>query len=394
MCADAHIEHNEFQTGGVTLVSTSHAVHDTYKAFFPALLPVLIEKFSMTNTAAGFLSLVLQLPSLFQPLIGHLADRVNLKLLIILTPAITGVAMSLLSIAPSYGFLIFLLVLTGFSSACLHAVGPVLGSNLAENKLGRSMSFWMVGGELGRALGPIIVVTVIGYLTMDGLPWLMLAGILASLLLFGRLNSITTQPRDMTKNINLKVSLQNMRKIMLPLVVLIFTRSMVAATLTTFLPTYLTTEGSSTLWMAGASLTILEVAGMVGAFIVGGLSDRFGRRKMLVISYIATPIFMYLFIQTTSLWQIPLLILLGFFAISVVPVLMAIVLENSPNNRSFANGVYMAVSFIITALAVMMVGVLGDLVDLRFTFLVSAILLPFGLPFILLLPKSQKRVEL
>jgi FSR family fosmidomycin resistance protein-like MFS transporter len=384
-----NFEHEKFQTGGVTIVSTAHAVHDTYTAFLPALLPVLIEKFSLTNTLAGLLSVFLTIPSLLQPFIGHLADRANLRLLIILTPAITGAAMSLLSIAPTYGFLIFLLVLAGLSSASLHAIGPVLSGTFAGKKLGRGMSFWMVGGELGRALGPLIVVTAIGYLTLEGIPWLMIAGVFTSIFLYGKLKSITTQPHNNGNHIPWKSGLKMMRKVMAPIAILIFTRSMMVATLTTFMPTYLTTEGSS-LWMAGASLSILETAGVVGAFLSGSLSDRFGRRRMLVISFIGTPIFMFLFIFSKGILQVPLLIFMGFFGISITPVIMAIVLENFPDNRSFANGIYMAFNFVLMATATLFVGQLADLVNLRFTFIISAGLILCGLPFIRLLPKSNK----
>jgi MFS transporter, FSR family, fosmidomycin resistance protein len=379
----------DFQAGGVALVSTTHAIHDTYTAFLPALLPVLIQKFTLTNTLAGLLSLFLQIPSLLQPVIGHIADRKNLELLVIFTPAITGAAMSLLGIAPSYGIAAFLLVIAGISSAMLHAVGPVLGSALSGAKIGRGMSFWMVGGELGRAVGPILVVTIISYLSVGHLPWLMLAGVLLSAVLFSKLGSLSTKPAEGKVSIPLKSALFQMRKVMLPLVALLFARSMVSATLTTFLPTFLTNEGSS-LWVAGASLTILEVAGMLGAFLAGSFSDRFGRRRMLAISFTATPVLMLLFIFASNSLRIPLLVLLGFFAISVVPVIMAIVLENAPENRSLANGIYMAASFILNALSILLVGFLSDLVDLRFTFIISAVLLPIGLPFIFFLPKSNR----
>lgn len=390
MSIETNVEQESFQTGRVSLISTIHAVHDTYTTFLPVLLPVLIQKFTLTNTAAGLLSVFMQLPSLLQPLIGNLADRKNLRLLIILTPALTGTAMSLLSIAPTYGFLIFLLVLAGISSASLHAIGPVLGSTFSGNKLGKGMSFWMVGGELGRALGPMIIVTAIAYLTLDGLPWLLLAGVLTSIFLFGKLNSITTLPHQNHDPIDWKTALRKMRNVMVPLVILIFSRSMAVATFTTFLPTYLTMEGSS-LWMAGASLTILEVSGMAGIYFAGGFSDKYGRRRILTISFIVSPILIILFIQSKGLWQFPLLILLGFFVISITPVIMAIVLENFPDNRSLANGVYMAFTFILFALAILLVGFLSDLVNMRFAFLVSAGLLLLGIPFIHLLPKSIKK---
>jgi len=385
-------EKEEFQAGTVALVSTAHAVHDTYTGFLPALLPLLIEKFSLTNTAAGLLTVFMRIPSLLQPIIGGIADRKNLKLLIILAPTITGAAMSFISIAPSYGFLTFLLILAGISSAALHAIGPVLGSNLSGHKLGKGMSYWMVGGELGRALGPVIVVTAIGFLTLDGLPWLLLGGILASCFLFVKLRSTTTLPQKSSQKINWRIALFEMRGFMIPLTLMSFTRVMATASLTTYLPTFLTKQGSS-LWFAGASLTIYEVSGMVGSLLAGTLSDRFGRRRLLIISFITTPILMILFIFSNNLFRIPLLSFLGFFTISVTPVIMAIVMENAPSNRSFANGVYMAMSFLLSALSTLLVGLLSDKVDLRTTFLISACVLPLGFPFIFLLPKSNNRAQ-
>jgi len=163
-------------------------------------------------------------------------------------------------------------------------------------------------------------------------------------------------------------------------------------TLTTYMPTFLTSEGSS-LWVAGASLSILESAGVVGAFLAGSLSDTFGRRRMLLISFIATPIFMFLFLQTQGVLQVPILIMIGFFGISITPVLMAIVQENFPDNRSLANGIYMFFNFSLMALATLIIGIISDLIDLRFTFTLSAILVLIGIPFIRMLPKSKKNEE-
>ncbi len=380
----------EFQTGNVTTLSIAHAVHDTYSAFLPPLLPILIEKFTLTNTAAGLLSVFYQLPSILQPFIGRLADRTNLRFFVILAPIITGAAMSSLGIAPTYGFAAFLLLLAGVSSSTLHATGPVLGSALSGNRLGRGMSFWMVGGELGRALGPLITVTAVAYLSLEGLPWLMLAGLLTSIFLFVRLDQVSTRPQVQLNPIPWREGLQKLGPVMLPLSFILFIRALAMATLTTFLPTFLTREGSS-LWMAGMSLTILEVAGMVGAFLAGSLSDKFGRRRMLAISFIATPILMVVFVQADALLKIPLLVLLGFFAIAVIPVIMAIVMENAPEQRAFANGVYMATNFLLNAIAVILVGIVSDWVNLRFTFLLSAGVLPLCLPFVRLLPRSVRR---
>lgn len=387
MEVEQSISEDKFQTRSVVLLSGAHSVHDTYSSFLPVLLPGLIEKFGLTNTSAGLLSVFLHMPSLINPIIGHIADRKNLRFFIILTPAITGSAMSLLSIAPSYAFLAFLLIIAGLSNAAIHAVATVMTGNLAGKQLGKGMSFWMVGGELGRTLGPLVIVSAIAYLTYEGLPWLMLGGILVSLFLYLQLKNVSTIVKTNGNSASWIEVLKKMGPVMLPIFVLLFSRAMMMATLTTFLPTFLTSEGSS-LWVAGASLSILEVAGVAGAFLAGSLSDRFGRRTILTISFLISPAIMVIFLQTHGLIQIPFLMIMGFFAISAPPVLMAIVQENFLDNRSFANGIFMAINFALMSMAVLLVGRISDLSSLRFTFYLSAVAVLIGAPFIRLLPKS------
>lgn len=388
MAETTSIKRQAFQTERVSIIAAAHAVHDTYPAFLPALLPLLIEKLYLSNTAAGLMTVFYQIPSLLQPLIGRLADRKNLRYSIVLAPAITGIAMSSLGIIPAYSYGIFLLILAGLSSASLHATGPVLVSSLSGNRLGHGMSFWMVGGEIGRVLGPVVTVTAIGYLSLEGLPWLALGGIMTSFFLYFRLNDISTKAAKDTDHIHWRTGLLQLRKMMLPLAAIIFFNNLALTTLTNFLPTYLTREGTS-LWMAGFSLTILETAGVIGAFLSGGLSDKFGRLRLLTISYLVTPVLIFLFVNANFTLKIPLLVLLGFFIISTTPVIMALVLENAPEQRAFANGVYMATNSILHALAVLVVGFIADRIDLRFTLLLSALLLPLCILLVRLLPKPE-----
>ncbi|MEJ2558341.1 MAG: MFS transporter, partial [Anaerolineae bacterium] len=154
-------EAERFQTDRVVTIASGHAVHDTYTAFLPPLLPAFIANLSLSTTEAGLLTVFIQTPSLLQPFIGHLADRLSLRYFVILAPALTAVMMSLLGVAPGYALLALLLTVAGFSSACLHAVAPVMAGRLSGQSLGRGMGFWMVGGELGRTLGPIVIVSAI-----------------------------------------------------------------------------------------------------------------------------------------------------------------------------------------------------------------------------------------
>ncbi len=377
----------EFKTDKVAVIAFGHAIHDTYTAFLPPLLPEFIRKFALLKTEAGFLAVLLQLPSLLQPVIGHLSDRRNMRLIVIAAPSMAAVLMSCLGVAPSYAFVAVLLLFAGLNSAALHAVAPVVAGKLSGRRLGKGMGFWMVGGELGRTLGPVIVVSALGLFSMKKLPYLIPGGFLASVLLFWRLKGVSTITKKDTHALHWLKAIKQMRGVMLPLAGIIAMRSFMASALTTYLPTFLTEEGSG-LWLAGISLSVLEAAGIAGAFFGGSLSDTLGRKRILFFAQLTTALFMLIFLNVQGWVRFPLLLILGFSLLSLTPVIMAVVQEHFPRNRALANGVYMATSFLIRAAAIVLMGSIGDIFGLRIAFYVSAFLMILGLPVIRWLPQK------
>jgi FSR family fosmidomycin resistance protein-like MFS transporter len=385
-------ESERFEIGQVLTISGGHAVHDTYTGALPALLPVLIEKFFLSKAEAGLLTAFTQFPSIFQPLIGHLADNISLRYLVILAPGITGSMMSLLGVAQSYLTMAVAITIAGLSSAGIHAVGPVMTGRVSGKNLGRGMSFWMVGGELGRTLGPVAVVSAIAAWTLAGTPWLMVGGWIASLVLFMRMRKISGRRVDRSQALPWRQALSEMRSFLLPLGVFLTVSSFMSVALTTYLPTFLREEGAS-LWLAGASLTILEGAGVLGALVGGSISDRLGRRSILAVSLAVSSALLFAFMALDGWTRTALLPLLGFMFLARVPVIMAVVQESYPQNRAFANGIYMALSFLIRSVILVLFGAVSDLLGLRWSFLFSGVLLLVGLPMVMFFPKAHHGVD-
>lgn len=377
-----------FHTAEVATIAFAHGAHDMFFSFIPPLQPLLMEKLALTNAQAGLFTLFLQGPSLFQPLIGHMADRRNLRVLIILAPTLSGLALTLVGLAPNYGILALLMLIAGFSTAGLHSIAPVLIAARSGKKIGRGMGLFMVGGELGVSIGPLVVVAVVGAFSLSGLPWLCTLGLLCSVIVYARLKNMTTvRPVQTEEAVPLPQMLLRMRAIMLPIVAYIFITSFLYANIVNFLPTFLKSEGAS-FALAGGAYSIIEIAGTIGVLLSSWLSDRIGQRRIILIATVWMVCFSLLFLNTQGWLQIAMLVGVGLLAFSSNPAFLAIVQNHFAANRSLANGLYMAASFVVRSLVVFLVGFLADRFGLRtvFTFSVWGALL--ALPFAFLLPKK------
>ncbi len=381
-----------FRLREILLISGGHAMHDTYTGFLPPVLPLLIEKLSLLKTEAGLLAIALQLPSLLQPFIGHLADRKNLKLVVMGGPAVAAILLTMLGVIPYYGVLVILLLIAGLNSAAFHAIAPVVIGRMAHNRLGRAMGIWMVGGEIGRMIAPMIIVSFISVFSISKMPLLMILGLLVSGILFVALRNITTRETTESLQSYAKLPIREIMRFLLPLSGIIFVRSFTVVALTIYLPTFLVEAGEN-LMFAGASLTIYEAAGIVGAFWGGSISDRFQRWKIILWALAIAAILMGVFLGTSGWWRLPILILLGIALLSLTPVIMAMVQENFPKNRSLANGLYMSVSFGIRSLVILTMGILGDVIGLKTTYLVAPALLLVGIPLTILFHRQEQLIR-
>lgn len=380
-------DHKEFQTGKVLLLSFSHFIHDIYSAFLAPLLPFIIEKFSLSLTQAGFLSTVMQLPALFNPYIGKIADRISVRYFIILAPATTAVPMSLLGVAPTYGVLLLLLFATGISVSLFHVPAPVMIYRVSGTKTGRAMSFYMTGGELARALGPIFIIAAISLFGFDGYAPVMLLGLAASFALYFMFKDIPLKVEN-KETVSIRKTCHEMKGVLVPLSGILVVRGFMHACLSAFLPLYILQQ-SGNLWLSGIALSLFEGAGVLGILTVGNLSDRFGRKRLLGFCLITAPFAFLLFTYTTGWLQFLVLLVTGFSLLSTTPVMLAMIQEYSEDGSSAANGVFMMMSFMARSAVVVLVGFLADGIGLEKTFMLCGLIGLLGIPMVTKLQPSR-----
>lgn len=378
---------DKFQTARVVYLSISHFVHDVYSSFLAPLLPLIIEKLSLSLTQAGFLSTIMQIPALLNPHIGVLADRISVRWFIICAPAFTAIPMSLIGAAPSYGVLLLLLFTAGISVAVYHVPAPVMISRYSGNRKGLGMSFFMTGGEFARTIGPLIAVGAVSVFGLDHFYPIMVFGIGASILLFFKFKA-TPITKVARKRKSVTGTWNQMRHILLPITGILAARGFMHASITAFLPTYIK-AATGNIWLAGIGLTLVEGAGVAGVLVAGTMSDSIGRRHTLSLSLVGAPIFLLLFVLTSGWISYTMLIFTGFTLLSTTPVMLALVQENARENHAAANGLFMMISFLARSAIVVIVGMAADRIGLQTTYLISAIIGICGIPFVFMLPVDK-----
>ena len=371
----------KFQSFDVVIISLVHHIHDIYTSFLAPVQTLLIEKLSINHTLFGLLAVIQRIPNLFNPFMGILAERLRIRYFMIFSPAVTAIAMSLIGIAPTYSFLALLMLVSGISSSMFHVPTPVMINNVAGNRTGRGMSFYMVGGELARTLGPIIVIGAIELWGFDGIFRLMPMGLVSSLILFLRFRKV-----DLRKEVSHEESKGRYQKVFrefLPVLLMIvgisFSRGFMKSCFTYYLPGYLEEEGYS-LWIAGISLSLVYLSGTAGTFLSGTLSDILGRRNTLLTLSIVSPILMGLFILAGPAATFPLLLLIGFFLLATTPVFLTIIHKQKTEHLAFINGIYMTTNFLVSSLTTLIAGIAFDRLGNEITFRLAAVLALFAIP--------------
>ncbi|MEZ4770038.1 MAG: MFS transporter [Caldilineales bacterium] len=378
-----------FQTEQVLTIGAGHFVNDTFSSFLAPLLPLIQSTLGIGYAAAGSLAIFVQIPSLLNPFIGYLADKVSVRYFVILAPGITATAFSCLGLAPTYAALAMLLFVAGISIAAFHAPAPAMVAKVAGEQVGKGMSIFMASGELARAVGPMLVVAGVAWFGVEGIWRMAVLGWGMSAILYVRLRTVAATPRPPGVSA-MDTFWATARRLFPVLVWLLAGRVMMVSALTTYLPIYMNDERAASLWLAAAALTILQAAGVAGALATGTLSDRVGRRRILLVLLGLAPFLMIAFLYGPEWLAVPLLLLLGFAAISPQPVIMALVQDQFPKNRALANGTYLAITFLLQAGGIWLVGALSDRYGLTAAFSASAVVALLSIPAIRWLPgRSQ-----
>ena len=382
-------------------LTLSHTVLDSYATLLSHLQPLLLTRLATAATrnslAGNFVAIYSVFSSFGQIVFGWLSDRVRTVHFLTIGVGFSAIGLSLLWLAPSPNIVYLLLAIGGIGVAAFHPQATTYAGALASEQRGMGISIFLTGGNVGRALGPLVLLFIPYRFGLEYLVWEMIPGLLVALLVpkvlrFEKELDLTVTTRGTPSDDQIPQeplwTVASMR--LLPIIVLFVIAAMRTVTLTgieTFLSVHLADQGYSD---QGRSLVIalFIFAGSMGILSSGWLMSRVNTYVLLLVSLLGAPPLLYWSLHTDGFSFLSLLFLGNVILTSSITVNIILAQIMLRGHENIASGLMMGAAWGVGGLLNKIVGVLGDQYGLPIV-LDGLVMLPLVLAPLLILLRDQ-----
>jgi MFS transporter, FSR family, fosmidomycin resistance protein len=341
----------------ILALAATHFAVDGYGNIYAPLLPLLIPHLGLTLAKAGTLAMCFQIAaSVSQLAFGAIADRWRPRVLLLAGPLVSVTLLSCVGLADSAIVLALILVLGGLGGAAFHPPAAATVHHLAGRQQGFAMAFHISAGSLGFALGPLLFAPVIERLGLQWSPLLALPGLLWVALCLRLLPRVDAHAHQKGAGFR-ALAPYAMPLTLLYLIVVL--RTLASLSFATFVPVLLTSRGMS-VSQAAAAVSLYLFASGVGGFSGGALSDRFGPRRVIILSLVASVPFLVVAPHLSGGWFVLVLAIGGLFLQSTLPVNVTFGQQIAPVSAATVSSLMMGFAWGTGGLSVPLVGLMAD----------------------------------
>jgi FSR family fosmidomycin resistance protein-like MFS transporter len=364
----------------ILLMAGAHMMVDGYGNIYAPMLPLLIPRLGLSLAAAGTLTMLFQLASsVAQVGFGHLADRWRPRLLLTVGPVLAISVLSLVGLATSKTMLAAILLVGGLGGAAFHPPAAALAHRLGGQRRGLAMSVYITGGTLGFALGPLLFAPAAERYGIELTPLLAIPGLAVVAFFLTRVPPIPLHA-------SARGGFSGLRPYAKPLALLytiVVLRTFTSLGFATFVPVMLTRRGYS-VSEAGATVALYLFGSGLGGFLGGPAADRFGARKVIALSLIASCPFLFAAPFFTGMPFVVLLAVGGVFLQSTLPVNVTFGQSLAPVSAATVSSLMMGFAWGTGGLSVPVVGLIADRIGIEHTLIglsvVPIVAAAFALP--------------
>ena len=327
-------------------IITSHTLQHLYGQGFYVILPVIYTSLGLTPVTAGLIGTMRQVISGLVSMVGGFAlDKFPQRriLVLFLSLLLMGLGYLLVGLSPNYTFILLSIGMAGAAGSIWHPAALGLLSEHYPERRGFLLALHRSSGSAGDVLGPLLVGALLLILVWQNILFgaFPLAIVMALLLWItlrraGYLREIadkTTSKRRLGEQLSaLKEVLKSRELILLLLVSGVSGLSQGSIML--WLPLYLQeTQGMGSLGI-GIHLGLLSGVGIASVPVIGILSDKLGRKRVILIVLVAQAIIALLMALTGSGISLTILVgLMGAFLFALNPLVQAGALDIAGGKR-------------------------------------------------------------
>jgi MFS family permease len=353
--------------------TAAHFSHHVSTGLLNPLLPVIRDGFGLSYTQSGFLVSAFSLSlGLSNAPIGVLADRIGSRPVIVAGLVLTGIVSVALGLAGAYWQLLLLFVTMGLIAGSYHAPAAALLARAFPARVrGAAMGLHITGGHFSFFATPLVAAVLVGMTGTWRAPyvWFAWAPVLLGAVVWILAPRSHEPPAASSDRLAVFREIWNVARLVGPLICASIVFHMVYAALIAFMTLYLVDARGLAPPVAAALFGIPYLVGILGSPLGGFLSDRLGRRTVILIGIVGLgPAFLAVILVPNELLILALgaVGLVGAMRQTVTEVLVT---DSAPaNRRATLLGSYYMLSQELGGLAAPVLGLLAGVLGIASAF--------------------------
>ena len=369
------------------LVSLGHLLNDMFQAVIPAIYPMIKETLGLSFLQIGAITLTNQITSsLLQPMVGYFSDKHPRPYGLVVGMCFTLTGLLLLSIASNFVLVLLSVAFVGVGSSVLHPESSKVARLASGGAKGMAQSIFQIGGNVGRAFGPITVALIVIPHGQGSIRWFALLAIVAIWVL-ARIGRWYKKQIELYGRSKSKFDIENeshlsRRQItgaLLVLLVLMFSKDFYTANIQSYLTFYMIDKFGLSVTASQYVLFAFLVSTAIGLLIGGAIGDKYGRKYVIWVSILGSSPFALLLPYCNLTWTIILAILVGMVMSSAMSAILVYATELLPGNVGMISGAFFGLSFGLGGIGSAIFGWLADISSIQYVFQLTAFLPLLGI---------------
>ena len=376
----------------------AHSLNDLLQSVITAVYPMLKEDLHLDFAQIGLITLVYQIAaSIFQPVVGYAFDKRPVVNSLPLGMVSTSLGIAMFALCDTMSGILVAVFLVGIGSATLHPEASRITSLAGRERRGFAQSIFQVGGNFGGSIGPLLVALIVAPYGRRNVLWFLVFSTIAFAVMRpivkwyrGYLNDVRRHPDSHARSLSLPLSKGRTVFVIGVIMVLIFSKYLYMASLSSYYTFYLMEKFGISVKMSQIFLFIFVVSTAAGTIVGGPIGDKYGRKLVIWVSILGTAPFSLLLPHVSLPLTAVLSFCAGFMLSSAFPAILLYAQELLPTKLGMISGLFFGFAFGVGGIASAVLGNFADTYGIEAIYRVCAYMPLLGIV-ACLLPNLKNR---